>query len=48
VFALIAGETSGETFEAVKEVFSWMRRASHEQRKSKAEGLLEAFDKEFR
>ena len=47
LYSLIAGESSGEVFDAVKEVFSHQRRMARRQRRDRTRGLLEAFDKAF-
>jgi hypothetical protein len=45
LYSLIAGESSGEVFDAVKESFSCQRRMAWSQGRGRTRGLLEAFDR---
>ena len=47
IYALIAGEASGEASEAVKEVISDQRRAARKQKMRAPTGMLGAFDRAF-
>ena len=47
LFALMAGEACGETFEAVKEVFSYHTKEARSRRAASSPRLLEAFEKTF-
>ena len=47
LFALMAGEASGETFEAVKRVFSHQMKEARRRRVASSPGLIDAFKKTF-
>ena len=47
IYALIAGEASGERFEVVKKVMSHQRRAARKQKMRAPTGMLGAFDRAF-
>ena len=47
VFAMVAGDSSGEAFEAVKHVFSYQRREARRRRAEPSTNLLDAFEETF-
>jgi len=47
LFALVAGEASGEAFEAVKRTFSYQSKKARRRREGPSPNLLDAFDEMF-
>ena len=47
LFALMAGEASGESFEAVKRAFSYRAKGARRRRAESSPTLLEAFEEVF-
>ena len=47
LFALVAGEASGESFEAVKRAFSYRAKEARRRRAESSPTLLEAFEEVF-
>jgi hypothetical protein len=47
LFALVVGETSGESFEAVKRAFSYRTKEARRRRTEPSPTLLEAFEEVF-